>query len=150
LSVRQRRLLRKYAHTIGVAYDDALPLLNRALVATYAAASDFQDDPERLAAFLDERRSGPASANPIQSIVRKAWKGVQSRDKLHRHSSCLARAQAQGVKPADFAKWLSNFPGGIKKAAGGWSRSQRLPDARTKLAREKQARTSHFSPGASQ
>ena len=141
------KAIAEYAHTIGGAYDDALPLLNRALAATYAAASDLQKDPERLAAFLDERRPGPVSTNPIQPIVRKLWKGVQTRDKLHRHSSCLALAQAEQVKPADFAEWLSNFPGGIKKAAARWSRSQRLPDARMKLARETKARANQFLAG---
>src|SRR5580704_9444674 len=141
------KAIAEYTHTMGGAYDDALPLLNRALAATYAAASDLQKDPERLAAFLDERRPGPVSANPMQPIVRKLWKGVQTRDKLHRHTSCLALAQALGVKPADFAEWLSNFPGGIKKAAANWSRSQRLPDARMKLVREKKTRTKQLLAG---
>jgi hypothetical protein len=146
--VRQaEKAIAEYAHTIGGAYDDALPLLNRALAATYSAAIDLQKDPEQLAAFLDERRPGPVSANPIQPILRKLWKGVQTRDKLHRYSSCLALAQAEGIKPADFAEWLFNFRGGIKKAAANWSRSQRLPDSRMKLVQEKKDRTRQLLAG---
>lgn len=141
------KAIAEYAHTIGGAYDDALPLLNRALAATYAAAGDLQKNSERLAAFLAERRPGPPSGNPIQPIVRKLWKGVQTRDKLHRYSSCLALAQTEDVRPADFAEWLAKFPGGIKAASANWSRSQRLPDARTKLAREKKARTGQLLAG---
>jgi hypothetical protein len=141
---RAEKAIEEYTDTMAGAYDDALPLLNRALAATYAAACALQKDPERLAAFLDERRSGPVSGNAMQPIVRKLWKGVQTRDKLHRHSACLALAQAEGVKPADFAEWLSEYPGGTKKAAAKYSRSHRLPDARTKLLREKKARTSQL------
>ena len=136
---RAEQAIANYSSTMGGAYDDALPLLNRALAATYAASIDLQKDPERLAAFLDAQRPGPPSANPLSPIVRKLWKGVPTRDTLRRYACCIALAQAKQVKPADFANWLSSFPGGIKKAADEWSRSQRLPDARVKLAREKHA-----------
>ena len=69
------KAIAEYAHTIDEIYDDALPLLNRALVATYAAASDLQKDPERLTAFLDERRPGPASAKPHTAHRTEALEG---------------------------------------------------------------------------
>lgn len=136
---RATQAIADYGITMGGAYDDALSLLNRALAATYAAAIDLQKDPDRLAEFLADPRPGPPSANPLHPIVRKLWKGIPTRDTLLRYASCIALAQAKLVKPADFANWLSSFPGGIKKAAAEWSKMQRLPDARVKLAREKHA-----------
>jgi hypothetical protein len=141
------KVIAEYSRTIGGAYEDALPLLQRALAATYAAAIELLEDPDRLAAFLDARRPGPVSANPLQPIVKKLWRGVQTRVTLHRYSSCLGFARAKSVKPTGFAAWLSSFPGGIKAASASWSRSQGLPDARVRLARANKARTSQLLAG---
>jgi hypothetical protein len=141
------KAIAQYAHLIDVAYDEAQPALFGALAATYAAACDLQNDPQRLAAFLDERRPGPASANPMQPIMRKLWKGVPTRDKLHRYAACIGLAEAKRVKPEYFAEWLRTFPGGIKKAAADWSKTQRLPEARVKVAREKKSRAEELLAG---
>ncbi|MFI4998498.1 MAG: hypothetical protein ACHQK9_01355 [Reyranellales bacterium] len=147
---RAGRAIADYARLVGVAYDEALPLLNRALTATYAAVTDLLKDPTRLVEFLDETQPGPASANPVHPIVRKLWKGVPTRDTIRRYASCIGLAQREGVKPAEFSDWLSGYPGGIKKAAATWSVSQKRPDERIKAARSqierRDALLSKFQP----
>src|SRR5258708_3612984 len=95
-----------YASLMTGAYTRAEDALHGALAATYAAALDLLKHPDLMEMFLDDRRSGPVSKNPVKPIVRKLWKGVHTRDTLHRYSSCLAEAKRENVKPDGFIAWV--------------------------------------------
>jgi hypothetical protein len=127
---RAEKAIAEYAHLIRAAYDEAEPALYGALAATYAAACDLQKDPERLKEFLNERRRGPTSANPMQPIVWKLWRNVPTRDTIRRYASCIALAHRGAVKPSDFAAWVK--ASGIKAAAAKFTKLSKLPDDRSK------------------
>ena len=128
----------QYKNVIDRAYAEADPILNEALAATYAAVLDLQKHPALLEVFLNDKRSGPVSKNPIQPIVRKLWDKVQSRETRHRYAACLAWAQREKVKPEDFVAWVKANT--IKQAASNWAKNKRLPDEQTKLARKQMSR----------
>ena len=130
----------EYARVIGGAFDDTQSLLNRALTATFIAVSSLQKDPDLLADFLEPKQPGPVSGNPIKPIVRKLWKGVPTRDTVHRYASCIGLAQREGVKPGEFSEWLSALPGGIKAATARFARIQKKPEERIKAALDLVAR----------
>lgn len=146
--VRAQKAIAEYVQLIEVAYDKAAPALYVALAATYAVACDLKRHPERLACFLEERRPGPVSANPMMPVVRKLWRGVPTRDTIYRYAACIALAQREMVDPANFAEWLRTVR--IKAAAAKWSRLQTLPNdkhhaAVTQMAK-RDALLSKFSP----
>lgn len=117
----------EYSTRMGQTYTEAEPLLYRALAATYALCLNALKHADLMKMFLEDRKSGPVSKNPLQPIMRKLWKDVQTRESINRCASCLAFAQSEKVGPADFAGWLKATT--IKAAAAKWSKLQRRPDA---------------------
>lgn len=130
--IRAEKAIGEYAQVMTGAFDDAIPLLHRALAATYTAVLELQDAPDRLTNYLDGKLPGPDSKNPIQPIVRKLWHRVPTRDALYRYAACLDLARRQNVSPNGFDKWFSARPGGIKAAAQEWSRLASNHDAKTR------------------
>lgn len=116
----------EYATVIGGAYEEAQPILYAALGATYAAVLDLDKHPEDMQLFLDDVRSGPVTRNPVKPVVRKLWKGVTTRDTLHRYASALAMAKREKVKSDAFVEWVKAES--IKKAAAKWSKVERSAD----------------------
>src|SRR5476651_958317 len=136
--VRAQKAIAEYVQLIEGAYDKAAPALYVALAATYGVACDLRRYPERLACFLEERRPGPVSANPMMPVVRKLWGGVPTRDTIYRYAACIALAQRETVDTANFAEWLRTL--GIKAAAAKWSKLQKLPDDKRHAAVAQMAR----------
>ena len=140
----------EYGRIIGLAFEDAAPLLYRALSHTYDAILILQDDPDQLSEYLDGKVLGPKSSNSLQPIVRKLWRGVPTRDALHRYASCLAQAQRLNVVRGGFAEWLRTYKGGIRAAARDWSRRSNAIDAkhkaRTVAAKTRAERLKHCKP----
>lgn len=126
-SVRQaEQAIAEYSNGLTEAYTEAEPLLYRALQTTYAAALDLMKHPDLMEMFLDDRRSGPPSRNPFKPIVRKLWKGAPTRDTVHRYAGCMAWAQREKIKPAEFIERIKTET--IKSAASHWSRHEKKPD----------------------
>jgi hypothetical protein len=127
-----------YSNHVGRAFDDATPLLVRALAATYAAVIELGQNEQARVAFLGEqKRSGRISRNPILPIVRKLWHAVLTRERVHTYASCLGLALQQNVPPEGFMEWIGKFEGGINGAAKLYSASAKSADEKAKARDER-------------
>jgi hypothetical protein len=133
------QVIGEYSRVIDVSFDEALPLLNRALTTTYVAVCDLQSDLKRLAEFLPEKVAGRPTSNPCHPIVRKLWRGIPVRETVSRYSAMIAYAQQLQTKREDFSEWLRTFKGGIKGAAAEWKKLQRKLDRANQNEKEDKA-----------